>query len=473
MLPACSRPLPRAASAWAEPALRGRGTRVEARPGASHAADDFARGLLEQEARALLTRVEKLQPYALSMPMVTAAAISPAAQVGVETLLHRGKAELSAITLGYLDWIRGEGRAAPPREAQRRFNTLRLRFNAVIRQFDIFANVLSQRSEHDTGVWVAGLDDVAADALEIPGNYYTSPPIICYLDRNHGAAIRRAKTRLPGGKENPVAVISIPRERMIGSGIASSLVHEVGHQAAALLGLVSSLRMALAARAAEDPERARAWRLYGRWISEIVADLWSVGRIGVAGTIGLIAVVSLPRPFVFRMEPTDPHPIPWFRVKISCALGRAFYPHPQWDALARIWESLYPLDGLEPGFRSLLDELQDALPDFVDLLLGHRPKSLRGRTLGRAVYRRSMHPERLAARFARWRKDPDAMRRSRPSLVFAVLGQAKADGALGPEAEGRALSEMLTYWALTSSMGRQARCAGIPRTLNPNRTLSP
>jgi hypothetical protein len=52
--------------------------------------------------------------------------------------------------------------------------------------------------------------------------------MVCYLDRGHGAAIRRARTRLPGGKSNPVAVIRVPRERMISHGIASSLIHEVG-----------------------------------------------------------------------------------------------------------------------------------------------------------------------------------------------------------------------------------------------------
>ena len=78
--------------------------------------------------------------------------------------------------------------------------------------------------------------------LSLTGNYYKLPGLICYLDRSHGAAIRRARTRLPGGGDNPVAIIRMPRERMIGSGIASSLVHEVGHQAAALLDLVESIR---------------------------------------------------------------------------------------------------------------------------------------------------------------------------------------------------------------------------------------
>lgn len=39
-----------------------------------------------------------------------------------------------------------------------------------------------------------------------------------------------------------MAIIRVLRERMVESGIASSLVREVGHQGAASLDLVSSLR---------------------------------------------------------------------------------------------------------------------------------------------------------------------------------------------------------------------------------------
>ncbi len=122
------------------------------------------------------------------------------------------------------------------------FTVLRMRFNDVLSQFDLFADVITQRSEHETGVWLSGLDIAAAEALTLAGDYYQLPPVACYLDRGPGAAIRRARTRLPGGGENPVAVIRVPRERLVGSGIASSLVHEVGHQGAALLDLIPSLR---------------------------------------------------------------------------------------------------------------------------------------------------------------------------------------------------------------------------------------
>jgi hypothetical protein len=53
--------------------------------------DATALALLAQEARALLTRIDRLSPYALTMPMVSAATVSPAAQTGIETLVMRGR----------------------------------------------------------------------------------------------------------------------------------------------------------------------------------------------------------------------------------------------------------------------------------------------------------------------------------------------------------------------------------------------
>ena len=425
-----------------------------------------ARNLLAQEARALLTRIGRLTPFALKTPMVTAAAISPAAQTGVETLLLRGRRDLRRMVVDYLHWLSGGREQRSAVEAQRRFNVLRLRFNGIIKQFDVFASVLTQRSEHETGVWVAGLDDVAGDALRLPGAYFRAPPVICYLDRNHGAAIRRAFTRLPGGGQNPVAVISVPRERMIGSGIASSLVHEAGHQGAALLKLVPSLRSALRAEQRQDPEHQAAWGHFDQWISEVVADFWSVARIGVGSTLGLMAVVSLPRPLVFRLDPHDPHPIPWLRVKLSCALGQRLFPHPQWQKLAGLWETLYPRVGAPPAARSAIEQCEAVLDDFVELLTQHRPAMLKGQTLQNVLTLDGMQPRALEQQFSVWQKQPELVRMASPCRVFAVIGQARADGLLTPELEARALSRLLTYWALKSSLDASANCAPPLRSRN-------
>jgi hypothetical protein len=425
-------------------------------------ASSYAHWMLDQEARALLARLARVKPFVLSAPMVLSASLLPAAQIAIERFLAKGRRELKGRVQGFLSWLQGEGRQASAEDIQRRFVFLKLRFNAVLSQLELFHQVIGQRSESEQGVWLSGLDAVAADALALP-EYYEAPPVICYLDRGIGGAIRRARTRMPGGGENPVAVIRIPRERMIGSGIASSLIHETGHQAAALLELVPSLAQVLRAKQ-QAARESSTWRLWERWISEIVSDFWSVARVGVVSTFGLIGVVSLPRPFVFRINVDDPHPTPWIRVKLSCAIGDGLYPHPQWQRVARLWESYYPTAGLDDERQKLLARLQESLPEFVATLIGHRPKALRGRSLREAMNVEQRTPGRLTELFAAWNTAPEQMYRAPPSLVFAVLGQARADGSMSPEDESELLAKLLTFWAMRSTLDTSAYCAAIPKS---------
>jgi hypothetical protein len=418
-----------------------------------------ARSLLAHEARALLVRLALVKPFALQEPMLPAAALLPAAAVAIDRFLVVGRSELRRLIRGYLEWLhRPHSDDATAEEAQRRFAILRLKFNVTLVQFDTFADVITQRSENETGVWLSGLDVVAADALALPG-YYDPPPVICYLDRDIGAAIRRARTRMPGGGENPVAIIRIPRERMVGTSVASSLVHEVGHQAAALLDLVNSLRPALR-QLQRGPGAARpVWQLWERWISEIVADFWSVARVGIAATLGLIAVVSLPRAFVFRMSIDDPHPMPWIRVKLSAAIGEALYPHPQWQQLSAMWESFYPRTSVAPKTHDLLEMLQASMPAFVTLLVNHRPQGLHGRSLAEAMETGQRQPARLSTLYQSWHANPSEMYRTPPSLVFAVMGQARSEGRISPEDESLLLCKLLAFWALRATVNMSEICA--------------
>ena len=117
------------------------------------------------------------------------------------------------------------------------------RFNAVLTQFDLFSDVITQRSEHETGRLAVGPRRRGRRCAGTAGRYYELPPMICYLDRGIGAGDPpRAHPACPAAARTRWRSIRVPRERMVGSGIASSLVHEVGHQAAALLDLVTSLR---------------------------------------------------------------------------------------------------------------------------------------------------------------------------------------------------------------------------------------
>ena len=416
-------------------------------------ANAVARWVLEQEARALLTRLGRVRPFALQETMLPAAALSPAAQIAIERFLIGNRYRLRQDVLEYTGWLRGTRRSTSPAEMQRRFTIVRLRFNDTLTQFDVFSELITQRSEHDTGVWLAGLDVLATDALSLPGGYFEQPQVVCYLARGPGAAIRRARTRLPGGGQNPVAIIRVPRERMVGHGIASSLVHEVGHQVASLLQLVESIRPSLhAQQSAATPGERAAWGFWERWISEIVADFWSIAKIGIGSTLGLIGVVSLPSWFVFRANADDPHPMPWIRVKLSCAIGDALYPHPQWHELAALWESLYPRSKLDAEQQQQLAVLEATLPHFVALLVDHRPQSLDGRSLREVMPLAEREPHRLTRLWQSCRHGHRRLRDLTPSLAFAVLGQARAVGDLSPETESRAVESLLTYWALRSTL---------------------
>lgn len=420
----------------------------------------YALWMLEQESRALLMRLARVKPFVLYESMLPAAGLLPAAQMAIESFLMSGRRHLRALVQEFLAWLLSPLAAwSDAEEGQRRFTIVRLRFNGVLTQFDLFENVITQRSENETGVWLSGLDVVASDALRLGMHYYDAPPVICYLDRGVGAAIRRARTRMPGGGKTPVAIVKVPRERMVGCGIASSLIHEVGHQAAALLGLVESLRPLLSGLGRGSPVEAAAWRFWERWISEIVADFWSVARVGVASTIGLMGLVSLPRAFVFRINPDDPHPTPWIRVKLSAAIGQVLYPQPAWESLTRLWEAYYPLAGLNEEQQRILNTLERTMPGLVTLLINHRPPALRGRSLVEVSASAELQPIRLRALLARWRLAPQEMYEARPTVAFAAVGQGRADGTISPEEESVVLGKLLTHWAVVSTLQAAAGCA--------------
>lgn len=274
-------------------------------------------------------------------------------------------------------------------------------------------------------------------------------------------------------------MIQIPRERMIGSGIASSLIHEVGHQGSELLGLTTSIREAINQLIAKG-ENVMAWQLLQRWLNEILSDFWAMAHLGVGATYGLMSVVSLPSYFVFRIATDAPHPFPWIRVKVSIALGKALYPHPQWDALANQWEALYPTQGEPPAKQQIIQVLEKALPELANLLINHRPATLHGKRLGDIFPVAERQPVRLQQLHQRWQRQPGLLEKSAPSLVFAVIGQAKADGAITAEDESRLLIGILTRWALERAKryGAAAKPVAPPalngqltRTLNDNQAL--
>jgi hypothetical protein len=353
----------------------------------------IASWMLEQEAGALLTRLDLVKPLILVGPMVLAAALSPAPQLAIERFLISGRRDLHRLVNRFRAWLRSRaGRAADPEEAQGRCTTLRLQFLRVLTHFDMFESVVGQRSDAQTGIWLSGLDNIAADALRLRRGYFEPPPIVCYLDRGMGAAIRRAHTRLlqsRRGCQDPARAAGRQRHRFmtLPRGWAPGSCPS---------GTVESLRPVLRDIAHDSRSGDLTWRLWERWISEIVADVWSVARAGIASTMGLINAVSLPRPFVFRLNPSDPHPLPYVRVKLSAALGQVFYTDSGWRNLTELWESYYPINQLDSDQKRTFRDLERSIPALVDVLVNHSPAALRGDTLIEALDTDELQPALLA-----------------------------------------------------------------------------
>ena len=142
--------------------------------------------------------------------------------------------------------------------------------------------------------------------------------------------------------------------------------------------------------------------------------------------------------------------MPYVRVLLSATVGDLLYPHPQWQALADAWRAFYPLRD-EPQ-RQEIDRLVSSLPVMAELMAEHRPAALRGRRLADVMPLDERQPSRLLALHKEWREDVAVLARRPPTLVFAVLGQARAAGQLPPVRESRLLSTVLGAWAVRSSL---------------------
>jgi hypothetical protein len=136
------------------------------------------------ESHSLLTRLEQMKPFEMTMPMVKSASVSTEALNLIGKLLEKGKTNLRKSIDQFISFLNSsKGRASREENLQNQFSAMKLRYNQILDQLDIFADVLSQRSEHETGIWLSGLDVLAEDGMKVGKAFYTAPPLMVYLDR--------------------------------------------------------------------------------------------------------------------------------------------------------------------------------------------------------------------------------------------------------------------------------------------------
>ena len=81
----------------------------------------------------LLSRLETVKPFALTMPMVVAANIPDEALKRITDLIVAGNKELKKRVWDFVNWVRHPlSQYVSAEEAQRRFALLKLRFNDLL-----------------------------------------------------------------------------------------------------------------------------------------------------------------------------------------------------------------------------------------------------------------------------------------------------------------------------------------------------
>lgn len=399
-----------------------------------------------RESEALLNRLNQVKTFDLNTPMLLAASPSVKVNAEIDQFIAEGKLRMKSKIFNFIRMLKQSNLS--PNLYQKQFSNLKLSFNVLLDHFDMFSDTYLQRAENDTGVWLAGLDFLARDALFIKHLKFKEPAVICYLERGHGAAIRRIKTPLSGGRLSPVSIIRVPRERMIGLGIAGSLLHEIGHQGAANLNLVKYIKMKIDQKIKSEETAKNEWLLFQQWISEIIADFWAVSFLGVGSTIGLFGLMSIPEYFIFRRGSSDPHPYPWIRVLMGIQFGKFMFPDSQWDLLTSRWKKLYPLERQSKSVQKKYGAILAMVPNFVSFLMHMRLENHQGLKLIDLFPISERQPRVLRSTFDEWKLNWNLALKAKPSFAFAVLGQAQFDNKISPNEENKVIKRLLKHWAL-------------------------
>jgi hypothetical protein len=399
------------------------------------------------EAAALGSRLAQVERFQASIPMVSEATPSDRALELADGAVARSKRLLTKeLTAFQLQLNRGVHSAEQLRFAHERYLVLRQRFHELLDIVDLFSDALSQRAEHGVGVLLRGLDVLARDGLRVEPQLFRRPPLVCYLDRGAGGAVRRAFTKLPGGQLNAVALVRLPRERLCGNGFAS-LLHEVGHQGNSLLRLPAAFAETIGA-AKRDGSLARDvadW--WQSKLSEALADLWACCKLGAAATLGLQVVLGRSLQATFHDSPADPHPMPWVRARLSAAFGQAAFPHPIWRELDAHWLALYPLQRAPRAARALLAAILPSIPVVARLFARSELPALGGRTFPELLGAASTAPGLVIPRLASVATRAAALRRLSPCRAFAFIALARYRGLIEAEREESLLRELLGHWA--------------------------
>jgi hypothetical protein len=278
---------------------------------------------------------------------------------------------------------------------RRQLLKFRNRYSRVEMTLAFFADAINTRINPKISGYLKAYDILAYRSMSMLLDQLgkPTPSALSYFEKGIGAAVLRANLRLwDGTGVNPVAAIKVTHHNLLRN---TALIHEAGHQMAAVVGWNEELASKLASGLSGAPTGvAGEW---ASWASEIGADAFAFVHTGYAAVAALHDVLAAEAGTVFRHTPGDPHPISYIRVLLGVEMCRQFYGSGPWDELADAWMALYPVHKAPDDSRSLLEASVTVLPSIVRITLRDPMRAFQGRPLVALINPDRVRPAALLA----------------------------------------------------------------------------
>ena len=248
------------------------------------------------------------------------------------------------------------GRQSPTPAVLARTMTLKEQAHDAVRAiekvWDFYFELFGQRQGR-YGFWLDACDQIALDCYQHTwvnlgrARSVPAPPPFSFMRTGFSPATYRRGIPLSrlGRLPNPFPLIQLPYHRLVNPWTLGAVLHEVSHNLQSDLGLSGVVparieRDLLAAGA--SPEVAATWR---GWNRESYADLSGLLLGGPCVVASLMDVVGRSPAAVYAFTPGKPHPTPYIRVLLSCALLRRMGFAEDAARYRRTWTHLYPNPG--------------------------------------------------------------------------------------------------------------------------------
>ncbi|MBN8233018.1 hypothetical protein JYK02_36445 [Corallococcus macrosporus] len=290
-----------------------------------------------------------------------------------------------------LDRLNGRLRDAPPHphEVLERNALLEREIDRARRAYGLFFDVFSQRGTRFAPA-LAACDAIAVDCFQAvrqaaPGLLH-GPMLkpLTYLEHGFSPATFRRGVLLRRllGERNPFPLIRVPYERVEAPWGMGVILHEIGHNLQADLGIWQETEAALQRRVLHATGNPWLTRLWGRWHKEIFADLMACLLGGPASVHSMKDFLAYPPSRVLTFHPLSAHPTPFLRVFIQAEMLRrmGFLKHARdtYDNWNRLYRAQLPFARIP---RMLLCTARRLIPHVVDEIAFQPRRGLAQRAL--------------------------------------------------------------------------------------------